>query len=271
MKVVAGPRWTGQPLRFSGDGRTLVAFRQSAGASADLLRWSVPNLQPRETTTLPESGQPLVVPTLSDEGRWFAAGVGPGQAVLWDLSAPGKMTRLTVDCPGRVMALEFSPDGAQLAASFMDSTAIYLWDLTTSPVQSELRGHRGYVRSLVYSADGRTLFSADTDKFIKVWDTTERKETGMLLGHRSGIASLDLSPDGRTVASTSSDQTLRLWNVATRREVARFETEGEGRTIVFSPDGSALLVSTQKDNSPNVKVWRAPTLSEADAPPVATK
>jgi WD40 repeat protein len=265
MKLVGGPRLTGQPLRFSSGGDTLVTFQQAAGASAELVRWSVPDLQPRGATTLRESTHRIVVPTLSPDGRWFAAGTGGGQATLWELSAGGKVTRHQIDRPGWIMAMEFSPDSGRLVASFMDSTAVHTWDLAHEPVKGELGEHKAFIGHFAFSSDGRTLISADGDKFIKVWDVVARKEVGVLLGHREGIGSMDLSPDGRTVASTSSDQTLRLWNVATRREVARFEVPALSRGISFSPDGSALVVSTQKDGAPSVEIWRAPSWAETDA------
>jgi len=126
---------------------------------------------------------------------------------------------------GHLVKAEFSPDSQQLAAVFMESTAIHLWDLSSTPIRGESPGHKGYIRQLVHSADGRTLLSSDGDKFIKLWDLAERKEIGTLLGHREGVLGLAISADGRTVASGSGDGTLRLWNLPTRREVARFELE----------------------------------------------
>ena len=145
--------------------------------------------------------------------------------------------------------------------------------MSPTPVRRELFGHKGFIRSLVFSPDGRTLISADGDKFIKLWDLTVRTEPPMLLGHREGITSLVVSPDGRTAASSSGDRTLRLWNLATRREVARFELPSAASytSTVFAPDGGAIFLSPPaKDPSPTL-VWRAPSLAEADATPAAAK
>ncbi|MBL9186864.1 MAG: protein kinase [Opitutaceae bacterium] len=271
LKLLSGPHQAGQPVGFGPGGETLVTVQPAAGGSGVLARWAVADGRRLSETPLPGSVHALASPMLSADGRWLVAGVARGELGLWDLSAGTEMKRLTHTRLGALMALDISPDSRQVAVSFMDSTAIHLWDLSATPGHATLGRHKGYVTQLVYSADGRMLASADGDKFIKLWDLAERKEMGLLLGHREGVTSLDLSPDGRSVASTSIDRTLRLWNVATRREVARFEMATASRSVLFSPDGGALLIATQKDDRPHLTIRRAPSLAETDAPAVPSK
>ncbi|MEO0685115.1 MAG: hypothetical protein AAFY76_08750 [Cyanobacteria bacterium J06649_11] len=46
---------------------------------------------------------------------------------------------------------------------------IKLWDLNTKQEIYTLKGHSGKVNSLVFSPDGKTLFSGSEDNTIKVW------------------------------------------------------------------------------------------------------
>ena len=60
-------------------------------------------------------------------------------------------------------------DGRTLASSSFDET-IRLWDLETGKELRALRGHRGAVNSLVFSADGKTLVSTGDDTTMLFWD-----------------------------------------------------------------------------------------------------
>ena len=65
--------------------------------------------------------------------------------------------------------------------------------------RSVLEGHTGYVRAVVFSADGQLLASASDDSTVRVWETA----TGAcctVLGHRSPyIYHLTFSLDGRVL------------------------------------------------------------------------
>ena len=169
---------------------------------------------------------------------------------------------------GRLRTLGLSPSGRYLAGAFHDWPMGLIWDFANpqKPTRLATERHLGQVAQLVFSADGKTLVTGDTDKFIKIWDVATAKEQATLLGHWAGIARVDISPDGRTVASSSDDGSVRLWNVATRREVARFAGHGVMYQVTFSPDGSALLLTIRgaTDRPPRTLVWRAPALSVAD-------
>ena len=69
----------------------------------------------------------------------------------------------------RSFAVEFSPDGRQLATSSSDRS-IKLWDVETGMLLTTLTGHDDRILSLSYSPDGRRLASGSADETIKLWD-----------------------------------------------------------------------------------------------------
>src|SRR4029079_10177412 len=78
-----------------------------------------------------------------------------------------------------------------------------------------LKGHRDYVLSVAFSADGKQLASGSQDKTIRVWEAVTGKEVRTLMGHTAAVRSVAFSPDGKQLASGSLDETLKLWVVAT--------------------------------------------------------
>jgi WD40 repeat protein len=68
------------------------------------------------------------------------------------------------------------------------------------------------VADVVFSPDGRRVFTASGDRTIKVWDTASGQEILTLRGNGGGIVGLALSPDGHRLASTDIDGPLRIWD-----------------------------------------------------------
>ncbi|MBN3923943.1 MAG: WD40 repeat domain-containing protein, partial [Nostoc sp. NMS4] len=85
--------------------------------------------------------------------------------------------------------------------------------------RNRLQGHDGIVRSVSFSADGKTLASGSDDKTIKLWNLETGKEIRTLKGHNSDVNSVSFSPDGKTLASGSDDSTIKLWNLETGKEI----------------------------------------------------
>jgi WD40 repeat protein len=83
--------------------------------------------------------------------------------------------------------------------------------VSTGKERLTLKGHMGWVTSVAYSPDGKTLASGSGE--IKLWDIATGKEQATLKGHTFSVKSVAFSPDGKTLVSGSEDKTIKLWDV----------------------------------------------------------
>ena len=107
----------------------------------------------------------------------------------------------------------------------------------------------------VITADGKTAYSASTDRSIKSWNIEDGAKSNTFEGHSQEVTCLALSPDGRVLASGSVDQSVRLWNTLTGMQTRRIPAHSKPvRALAWSPDGLSLA-SAGADKL--IQVWRA--------------
>ncbi|KAJ1562965.1 High-affinity nitrate transporter 2.1 [Cladochytrium tenue] len=85
-----------------------------------------------------------------------------------------------------------------------------LWDVTTGRLLRTLKAHSGWVNSVAFSSDSRTVVSGSEDKTIKLWEVAAGMLVRTLEGNSSVVHSVAFSSDGGTVASGSRNCTIRL-------------------------------------------------------------
>lgn len=115
------------------------------------------------------------------------------------------------------------------------------------------KGHTGWVFSVAYSPDGKTIASGSVDKTIKLWDAATGRLITTIAAHDSAVSSVAYSPDGKIIASGSLDKTIKLWNTATGKLIRILKGHNASVTsIKFSPDKKSI-VSGSYDKT--IKIW----------------
>ena len=139
--------------------------------------------------------------------------VGTTPSGLWDV-ATGEEKRILRGHTDRVNSVAFSPDGKTIASGSGEvfigqdigwDVTTRLWDVATGEEKRILKGHRGDVRSVAFSPDGKTIASGGFDGAIRLWDVANGEEK-RILRHRGNINSVAFSPDGKTIAGGSGGE-----------------------------------------------------------------
>jgi RNA polymerase sigma factor (sigma-70 family) len=187
-----------------------------------------------------------------------------------------QLRRLAV--PGHFMnRLAFSPDGKTLATFGGGPMTFDVWDIASGKLLHPAPGHRSRITSLVFSADGRQVFSVAgiCDLPVQAWDMRTGERLYELGNDPNSANRLALSPDGKLLAASSYSEreikngyiyeAIRLWDPASRKEVRRCVGHKNGInarstgdiTINWSADGKTLVSSSVDDQT--IQLWDAAT------------
>jgi RNA polymerase sigma factor (sigma-70 family) len=155
------------------------------------------------------------------------------------------------------LAIALSPDGKQLAVSWMSNT-IELWDLTsgkpTLPVgkvsgaqydQQSTNWWNLLVRpALAFSPDGNRLVYSLGGATVRQFRTDTGAEIpGPGAGHRAPVSALALSDDGQTLWTYSPGDPARSWDWMTGKETGQRGGPAGATQAAFAADGRLAFVA----------------------------
>jgi WD40 repeat protein len=142
----------------------------------------------------------------------------------------------------------FSRDGKTLISCGADGV-IRCWEVPSGRAVRRLEGHRGWVRSLALSPDGKTLASGGGwwDFSLRLWDLDSGKELACLEESQHGeIGFVAFAPDGRTLYA-ARDYEIAVWEAPGGRRLRTFKPLPEKSygfsAVTLSPDGRTLAVA----------------------------
>jgi len=262
--IPIGSPWSLRPS-YSPDGTGLLADDQAAAAATV---WDTTS--GKELLTLKEEAASFSLTSYSPDGS-LIAGISEQTICLFD-ARTGQLRFQLTGHTDAITAIDFSPDGAQLASGSSNGEII-LWDIAQGKALSTLQGAitgslpmvQYSIFAVAFSPDGKYLLSGDTEGQGIIWDiTTGEKSLTLLYEEGIGNASFPdigfdaaYSPGGKRVALTGGLGTTRIWDAFTGEEVLVLRGHtGSVVSVAFSPDGSQIATASVDGMA---KVWDAVT------------
>jgi WD40 repeat protein len=222
---------------FAPDGQTL-ALGSWDGA---ITLWDIAS--GRETPWLQLQADRALALAFSPDGTALIAGTHTS-VVLWDLPSGRERATLAGSYP-----LAFSPDGKTLATGNLAGGDPGLWDWKRGQARGDLRQAPSPLGAtslrcslaLAFTPDGKTLISADGDRFLRLWDVDRQRLRATAFKYADQYAELAFSPDRQVLATGGAGRTIRLWDVARGHLLATLQGHTGGIIgVAFAPDGQAL-------------------------------
>lgn len=191
---------------------------------------------------------------LSHDDKMVATGTN-GSVKLWNLRTENCIR--TFDS-GDSLSLLFLADDKTVVAGTKKGT-IEVFDGPTSSEVANFIAHNGPIWALEESPDGKSIFSASSDKLVKVWSVEYDEKNAVTLKNTrtlqlsDEVLSIKISPNGKLLSVALLDSIIKIFFV----EDFKFFLSLYGHKLpVLSLDissDSKLLVSCSADK--NVKIW----------------
>lgn len=164
-----------------------------------------------------------------------------GRVLRWNLDRPDQSMQVLYSDTEIIDVIAVSPDANWLACGGRDAR-IRMLPVEGNYLPYDLKGHTGSIKSLVFSYDGKSLYSAALDGKVLKWDLTARTYTD-LSANVAGITSIDLSAGGEYLAGLNTDGGALVWKPERNNERFRIESPGRIiRSLKFKPDNPVLAV-----------------------------
>src|SRR5579883_343034 len=156
---------------------------------------------------------------LSPDGKWLA-GQESSEIVLLP-TASGEQ-RVVLGRHAGATAVTFSPDGALLAAAFLDHTTV-LWNVAKREQLGRLRGHRERVFDVAFSPDGEWIATGSLDYTTRIWQTRTGQSVATLPGRFSPSFGVKWSPTGDFLAvNLNNSREVFLYKITGRYHVQQW-------------------------------------------------
>ncbi|XP_021396327.2 jouberin isoform X2 [Lonchura striata] len=270
-------------IRFSHDGRTLAAA--CAGRNGyPIALYEIPSGQfLREFY-----GHLNIVYDLcwSKDNQYLLTASSDGTVRMWKIEMKAASAVRVFPHPSFVYTAKYHPVADSLVVTGCYDSVIRIWDANVREIHGqllqELDGHKSFINTLCFDAEGHHMFSGDSSGLIIVWDTPVKGSSPHLFQHwkvnkeikendikGTPVNHLEVHPNGRHLLIHAKDSTLRIMDLrilATKKYVGAtnyrekihstltpcgtflFSGSEDGRAYVWNPE-TGDQVATYSDLS----------------------
>lgn len=180
---------------------------------------------------------------VSRDGKLIATGTHD-KVVLWNADDRTTQKELAAKV-GRVKSLAITSDAKLVIAGGYQK--IVTFDVATGTAR-ELKGHKGFVTSLVLMGSDKSLLSSSEDGTVRRWDLVSGENQIVLKEAEDPIMGVAISANGKLLATASGDETrptrpgpVKVYDLSNGQLVKTLEAHQRVATAVaFSPDGKLL-------------------------------
>jgi WD40 repeat protein len=260
----------------------------------------------KEIASLPGYTNSLDALVFSPDGKTLAS-AGFSLVQVWDVSAHKQIHKFGNNKHLSINSLAYSPDGKKLGCASSNATCVWdletgqeltsrkyqysyaaralscdlttlakgdfqdidLFEIASGKLKATLSEHRGEVRVLAFSLNGKTLLASSSwyrdpnfkhHSDLKLWDVASKSERVSFKAPFGQITKAALSPDGKTIALLDSAEfrvipDIKLIDVASGRQtlIRRLPTHAF-MNLEFTRDGRLFVVGNSEEKT--ITLWQ---------------
>ncbi|XP_073527390.1 jouberin isoform X2 [Phyllobates terribilis] len=199
-----------------------------------------------------------------------------GTVRLWRIGNEASSALKVLPHPSFVYTAKFHPMSDHLAVTGCYDAVIRVWNMKVKEINGQLLqefdGHKSFINSLCFDAEGLHMFSGDSSGLIIIWNTSisrssqqnpvelwgvlkEIKETDL-----KGIAvnHLEVHPNGRRLLIHTKDSTVRIMDlrILAAKKYIGAANYREKLSSAFTPCGTFVIAGSEDGVA---YVWNAET------------
>ena len=222
-----------------------AAKASEATARLSLFEAAAPRPDPKQIRLVQtlQHTSPLLCCRIDAAGEYVYAGAQDNSTQRWDLFTGSPLPLFGHQ--SWVGSLTLGATGSPLVTAAYDGKVTW-WNASAAGVQPArtIDAHKGFVRAVAISRDGKYLATCGNDRLIRIWRMADGSQIAELAGHESHVYNVAFHPDGRHLVSGDLMGLIKQWELSP----AQSQTAG----APAGDDAGSVPTST----ATGVETWR---------------